>query len=129
MTTVNLISNNLAFHIDTLVNFDKLSKCKTIIVTTVNPEDNTVYDICLKNPTCSLTDNVLNINCAKPEIQGIFGLISFLYPETESLMEIFQIYDGDIFGYNNEITLTSTRDQLHESPEKLNTTIHVITGY
>lgn len=106
--------------------------CKNIdnlMLTVVDVGADVVHDFPIKDVKCSKSEDGVGFNAAEmPESVGIFTLINFLYGnDCETLLELFEKYDGTILAYNEKDILTSPREEiLTKSTGKK---VYIITGY
>lgn len=72
------------------------------------------------------TNNKIIIVSKQTETRDIFGLIYFVYQDSDTLMKIFNHYDGSILAFNDENIL---KINIENSIDELKQNIYVLTGY
>lgn len=72
--------------------------------------NDTIYDIIFEDVQIIQDENVIIFKSKKPSTEvGIFTLCDFLYPETNTLLELASYYDGQILLHDNSSTLFYNR--------------------
>lgn len=96
-----------------------------LILTEINPNGN-ICDFVLGQCTILETNNKIIIVSKQTETRDIFGLIYFVYQDSDTLMKIFNHYDGSILAFNDENIL---KINIENSIDELKQNIYVLTGY
>jgi hypothetical protein len=104
------------------------SDTNTIIVTVINPIDDTINDYVFEQvKVTTLNSDTIVLSDKDAHESGVFALISFIYGQGDpSFMDIFNKYDGKVIAYNNEKLLMSPRSQLKGKSIPLT---YIVTGY
>ena len=81
----------------------------------------------------SLVTRVLSLDNFEWEGDGkiydVFSLVSWLYPEADTLQKIFERFDGRIYARSHPRIMAQTREELAEAGGRLPPTFTVVTAY
>jgi hypothetical protein len=109
----------------------KIFDIPNMMVTKISPNDDTVTDTLFKDVTINEDDNGnINITSVTSEdVPGLFAFTCYLDDESDTLLELFETYDGDILASSNSSLLSFNRLEITDNQIKSENDLYVITVY
>jgi len=124
LVSMNFADFSVTFTAEELnIKYDHLDN---VCVTMIDFASDSIVDNFITDVTVTRNADSVHLSSAnRIEKLGIFELVSFIYPETSSFMQVFENYDGEIISFNNKTTLYDNRENVVDP----GSVTYVITGY